>query len=275
MAVTKRVRFEVFRRDNFTCRYCHATNKELTIDHVIPQALGGSDKPDNLVACCKDCNSGKTSVSPDEPLVADVQEKALALRNALHEAMDTVSTSVENENDYINHVGELWETITETSATTCFFRPNTWLSSARYWFGLNVPFDIIEYAFTIIKEKVRAHTLYEKASFSYASGIIGNKMEEAVQLAYQRLEAEEEEAVTIKHCWHCQHCWAYGDDLDADPSIPDRKDCELYYPKDDTSHICNICHNPDCVYVIGFFAGIDSYKAMKKQHGESENTQNG
>ena len=59
MAVTKRTRFEVLRRDNYTCRYCRSTEHSLTIDHVTPVALGGSDDPSNLVACCRDCNSGK------------------------------------------------------------------------------------------------------------------------------------------------------------------------------------------------------------------------
>lgn len=39
MAVTKRTRFEVLRRDNYTCRYCHATDNPLTVDHVVPRAL--------------------------------------------------------------------------------------------------------------------------------------------------------------------------------------------------------------------------------------------
>ena len=45
MPVTKRVRFEVLRRDNHTCHYCGARAPEvaITIDHVVPVALGGSD----------------------------------------------------------------------------------------------------------------------------------------------------------------------------------------------------------------------------------------
>lgn len=39
MAVSKRIRFEVLRRDGYKCHYCHSQEKKLTIDHVIPQAL--------------------------------------------------------------------------------------------------------------------------------------------------------------------------------------------------------------------------------------------
>lgn len=88
MAVTKRVRYEVLRRDNHACRYCGgaAPDVVLTVDHVIPVALGGSDDPSNLVAACRDCNSGKTSTSPDGPLVAEVSAAALTWTEAMQQA---------------------------------------------------------------------------------------------------------------------------------------------------------------------------------------------
>lgn len=87
MAVTKRTRFEVLRRDNYTCRYCHATDNPLTVDHVVPRALGGSDDPSNLVAACKDCNAGKSSAAPDASLVAQVDEFAVKWREAMNIAI--------------------------------------------------------------------------------------------------------------------------------------------------------------------------------------------
>lgn len=85
MAVSKRVRYEVLRRDGHRCRYCGGTAPVavLTIDHVVPVALGGSDAPSNLVAACRDCNSGKTSTTPDAPLVADVNAHALKWAEAM------------------------------------------------------------------------------------------------------------------------------------------------------------------------------------------------
>ena len=77
MAVSKRTRFEVLRRDDFTCRYCRSKDHELTVDHVVPVALGGTDKPDNLVAACRDCNAGKSSTPPDTALVSDVEADAV------------------------------------------------------------------------------------------------------------------------------------------------------------------------------------------------------
>lgn len=88
MAVSKRRRFEILRRDNHCCRYCGAKAPDVTItvDHVVPEALGGSDDPSNLVAACADCNSGKSSVSADAALVADVATDALRWARAMEQA---------------------------------------------------------------------------------------------------------------------------------------------------------------------------------------------
>lgn len=85
MAVSRRVRFEVLRRDNHQCRYCGAAAPDvpLVVDHVVPVALGGSDDPTNLVTACQDCNSGKTSTNPDSALVADIDAKAAQWAQAM------------------------------------------------------------------------------------------------------------------------------------------------------------------------------------------------
>src|SRR5690606_30428171 len=85
MAVTKRTRFEVLRRDRHACRYCGASAPEatLTVDHVTPVALGGTDDPSNLVAACRDCNYGKSSSSPDAELVADVAQRTVEYAAAI------------------------------------------------------------------------------------------------------------------------------------------------------------------------------------------------
>ncbi len=64
-ALSKRVRFEVFKRDGFKCQYCgaHPPNVVLECDHIIPVSEGGSDDMDNLVAACFSCNRGKSNIS--------------------------------------------------------------------------------------------------------------------------------------------------------------------------------------------------------------------
>lgn len=62
--LSKRLRFEVFKRDQFTCQYCGATPPKvvLEIDHVDPVSAGGGDDIDNLVTACFPCNRGKAAV---------------------------------------------------------------------------------------------------------------------------------------------------------------------------------------------------------------------
>lgn len=78
MATSKRTRYEVLERDNFTCRYCgaFAPIAVLHVDHVVPRKHGGSDKPTNLVTACQDCNSGKSSAMPPPGLIGEVEETA-------------------------------------------------------------------------------------------------------------------------------------------------------------------------------------------------------
>ncbi len=64
MSMKKSVRFAVFDRDNFTCRYCGKSTDDritLEVDHVIPKSKGGGDEIENLVTSCFDCNRGKSA----------------------------------------------------------------------------------------------------------------------------------------------------------------------------------------------------------------------
>ena len=40
--------------------------KELTMDHLVPLALGGTSNKDNLVPACKECNTKKKASLPFE-----------------------------------------------------------------------------------------------------------------------------------------------------------------------------------------------------------------
>lgn len=55
------VRWEILKRDNFTCQYCgqFAPNVQLHVDHVTAIADGGSNQDDNLITACSACNVGK------------------------------------------------------------------------------------------------------------------------------------------------------------------------------------------------------------------------
>ena len=59
--IGKKLRFEVFKRDAFTCQYCgqKAPDVILHVDHISPVAKGGDNDILNLVTSCQPCNSGK------------------------------------------------------------------------------------------------------------------------------------------------------------------------------------------------------------------------
>jgi hypothetical protein len=75
------LRFDVFKRDGFTCQYCGRNPPAvvLEVDHVHPKAKGGRDQIDNLLTACFDCNRGKRDgllhAAP-----ASIEEKAAALK---------------------------------------------------------------------------------------------------------------------------------------------------------------------------------------------------
>jgi len=66
IAPTKR---NVMNRDDWKCSYCGST-KNLTIDHIIPKVLNGTNDYYNLTTCCDSCNRKKG----DKPLEQFLKE---------------------------------------------------------------------------------------------------------------------------------------------------------------------------------------------------------
>jgi 5-methylcytosine-specific restriction enzyme A len=56
------------------CHYCEQcfTAKELTMDHVVPLARGGSSTKGNIVPACLDCNRRKKLETPAERILKDL-----------------------------------------------------------------------------------------------------------------------------------------------------------------------------------------------------------
>lgn len=81
--LSKKLRFEVFKRDQFTCQYCGATPPSVVLhcDHIVPVADGGENHIDNLVTSCAPCNLGKAARSLDA-VPQSLAEKAEATREA-------------------------------------------------------------------------------------------------------------------------------------------------------------------------------------------------
>lgn len=84
-SISKKTRFEVFKRDNFTCQYCSAKPPKvpLEIDHLTPVCKGGKNNIDNLVTACFDCNRGKSGnelTSVPQTIIEKSEGKKLALQ---------------------------------------------------------------------------------------------------------------------------------------------------------------------------------------------------
>lgn len=63
MALPGRTVLTAWEKSNGACWYCGAflsqNSPELTIDHLRPRSRGGTDLADNLVLCCRRCNTLK------------------------------------------------------------------------------------------------------------------------------------------------------------------------------------------------------------------------
>lgn len=61
-------RKNIFRRDKNTCQYCgkRFPTEELSLDHVIPKAMGGKGGWDNIVCACVECNRKKACRTPEQ-----------------------------------------------------------------------------------------------------------------------------------------------------------------------------------------------------------------
>jgi hypothetical protein len=88
--ISKKMRFDVFKRDSFACMYCgqHPPKVILEVDHITPVFEGGKNRLDNLITACFDCNRGKGKHSlekvPDSlnmlEKVAKIKESELQLK---------------------------------------------------------------------------------------------------------------------------------------------------------------------------------------------------
>lgn len=162
MAVTKRTRFEVLRRDNHACRYCGAAAPEvaLVVDHVVPVALGGSDSPDNLVACCIPCNTGKASTAPDSDLVADVAEDALRHAELMRQAYTLLVERLGEREEYVETFADAYP----------YVGPDDWRVSVGRWFNIGVPIEVVLDA--VETACAAPHKFRGTGRFSYMAAIV-------------------------------------------------------------------------------------------------------
>jgi 5-methylcytosine-specific restriction endonuclease McrA len=69
----KEVKARILAKTAFRCWYCGIeliewplAGHNSSVDHKVPKSRGGSDDPDNLLACCRTCNGRKADMLIEE-----------------------------------------------------------------------------------------------------------------------------------------------------------------------------------------------------------------
>ncbi len=189
MTISSRLRFEVMRRDNFTCHYCgrKPPQVEMTLDHVNPRSLGGQDTPENLVVACTECNGGKTSVPPDAELVASVAAIDEVFQDAMHRATKTVLAGIEREREALQTFEARWNAWTVHGETMPL--PDWWERPARGWWRRNLRWELIEYAIEI----AMTSDVEPDGKFRYMIGVMKRSEVDVVEIARHIFKRETRE----------------------------------------------------------------------------------
>jgi hypothetical protein len=168
--LSKKARFEVFKRDGFACQYCggHPPKVLLEVDHVIPVAEGGSNAEENLLTACFSCNRGKAAIS------LSVVPKSLAEKGAeaaeREEQLAGYRVIMEARADRIER--DAW-TIAEMlvpGAEAGFKRD--WFQSIKT-FNDRLPLHIVEEAADLARAR---KPWSERQRFLYFCGVCWNKI---------------------------------------------------------------------------------------------------
>lgn len=88
--ISKSLRFEVFKRDAFTCQYCGSMAPDivLEVDHINPVCRGGDNDIMNLITSCFDCNRGKGKKQLTDNQVVKKQQEQLKELHSKREQLE-------------------------------------------------------------------------------------------------------------------------------------------------------------------------------------------
>ena len=117
VALSKKVRFEVFKRDNFKCQYCgkSAPDVILNVDHLVPVKHGGNNDMLNLITSCLECNQGKKARKLDDKNYLIKQKKELDLlaekRKQMEDMFKWKKKLLNVENDTVKKLLEKWTSL--------------------------------------------------------------------------------------------------------------------------------------------------------------------
>ena len=116
-AIPKKIRFEVFKRDKFTCQYCGkiAPDVILNVDHIHPVKDGGDNDIINLITSCADCNSGKGARKLSDAEVMAKKRKQLDELQDRREQLEMMYQwqvgLLDLDNENVNKLCDFWRAL--------------------------------------------------------------------------------------------------------------------------------------------------------------------
>ena len=184
--ISKRMRFEVFKRDSFTCQYCGrmAPDVVLQVDHIKPVSKGGKNEMINLVTSCFDCNNGKRDIELSDDAAVKKQEKQLLELVERKEQLEMMlkwrDSMNDIENDMVNAVAKVFSDNTKWGVNDYGKKTiKKWVKE----FSLNEILDATEIAINQYYDETEDG--WSKA-FDKVPGIIVNKKRQADDPRYYR-----------------------------------------------------------------------------------------
>lgn len=180
MAVGKRKRFEIFKRDGFRCLYCGMTPPTVVLqcDHIIPVSNGGVDDASNLATSCESCNQGKSNIplgQVTESLSA-IQERQVELQEQAEAYNSFMKKARAKETKAINQLGRLWFDTIHGGQANLIFGPGR-IPSIRT-FLKKLPYHEVEEAIEIALSRTNHSTSYDDHSWKYFCGVCWRKIRE-------------------------------------------------------------------------------------------------
>lgn len=183
MSVNPKLRFEIFKRDEFICQYCGRKTPRvvLELDHIIPRSKGGTDDEDNLTTSCWECNRGKgaellSTVLKDE----DIHDKTVLLleREIQLQEYNNVRKQVKEREDMdMQKIEDHFENQFGYVSQNAF--PKNIVGLALKKFSYIDIIEWIDYAIIRIQTNERQRDCsYSDAVGKYLGGILRNKINE-------------------------------------------------------------------------------------------------
>jgi len=175
MAISRALRFEVFKRDSFSCQYCGRQTPQtiLEIDHIIPKSKGGTDDINNLITSCFDCNRGKGAVPLAVLKIADTRKQEIQKLKERRKQIEAYEKFLYEEKvkeeQVLQEINDYWASFCDGE----FILNEDGLSSVRRFLTRLTPMEVKE---AISIAAIAVEDIEDR--FRYFCGVCHNKIAE-------------------------------------------------------------------------------------------------